>query len=681
MYRLKIHLHGAELQELTLESGREYTFGRGENCDVRLAEGKGVSRVHFRVLEDGGNWTAQVVSKFGSISQGGREQMHLALDVGMVFKLGPYDFSFLELAQPQQEQHAESMPASTTLPVAVGQSSSGYSSHESPQRMQLVSNPPETETEDFDGNDEATRVASSQPELPFLRITESGGRSEEIQLDGKRWVAGREDGCQILLNDRKSSRRQFEISSTPQGYFIRDLGSSNGTLLNRVALAHDELKAIRSGDVIQVGAAVLHFEVRDPHFNTKLMVVPQENRSDYGIVVQRPYEMINYPMVQGPGGAVRVDGGNGWLQRVNSGGLPFSDLADKKKKKLRFYLLAAIVLIPLILVLSLTGNDKKPKTVATSRGNPEFDKLSPQQQQQVKETFLLAKNLYMQQKLALAGDQLERLHKILPTGYENSLMMAQDCMAQKQLEIELANMEREKRRQEEIRRTVETTVRNCEALSRRTLSLDEINNCLRPALEFDPENSLVRELISRVQTRIDQDSIAKRNQDDYRRRVAKGVFLYNTAFKLEEQGEYLEALDAYRKHAESPYPDPDGLKKLSHQQIFGISKRLSAKVEDTLRAAEASYAVGNFKEALENCARAIKMDPRNARAHELNGRYRNELKTKLREIYEESIISEGLGQIDEAKSRWTKIVGMDTADGEYYKKAKNKLHTYGAFGN
>ena len=35
----------------------------------------------------------------------------------------------------------------------------------------------------------------------------------------------------------------------------------------------------------------------------------------------------------------------------------------------------------------------------------------------------------------------------------------------------------------------------------RTLSIDELNACLRPALEYDPENGMVRDLIARVQTK------------------------------------------------------------------------------------------------------------------------------------------------------------------------------------
>lgn len=679
MYRLKILRHGSEIRELELESGREYTFGRGSDCDVQLEEQTGISRTHFRLIEDGGQWSAQVVSKFGDIQHAGLPVQQLALEPGAVFKLGAYDFHFLDAKQEAAPQPSATLPATIDAndnlfqhqgPIAVGGGAMSYP-------------PPVSETphEDpgFDGNDEATRVIAHEAEVPFIRMVEPNGREENVKLEGRRWIAGREDGSNILLNDRKASRRQFELTSTPQGYFIRDLGSSNGTLLNGMQLAHDELKAIRSGDVIQVGKVLLHFEIRDPHFENKLMVVPTQVRSDFPIVVQSPYEMINYPVASGPGGAVRVDGQSGGLMaKIDSLPIPFTENLDaEKKKKVRFWIIAAIILIPMTLVFMLGGNDKPKKPAAKT--NIAFDKLTPKQQQQVKEIYALALNLYMQQKLALAADQLAKLHEIIKDGYENSLAMAQECAQQADMERQLRDLEEQKRRQEEIRRTVEKTIRDCDALSKRSTSMEEITRCLRPAMELDPENSLVREAINRVQARIDRERMERMDRDRYRKEVARGKSLYDKAQALELEGEYQDALAAYRVHANSHFPDPDGLRAISQRQILSITKKIDSKVEDFLHAAEAAYGVGNYREALEDVAKAKKINPKHERAAELNGKYRRELNTKLREIYEEAVISEGLGQIDEAKGRWKKILETDTADGEYYKKAKHKMRAYGTF--
>lgn len=662
MYRLKLFQHGNEIQELLLESGREYTFGRGDDCDIQLEAQQGISRVHFKVIEENGQWFAQVVSRFGDIQHVGQPVQNLPLEVGTVFKLAGYDFHFLEIEKIEAV-------TSSTLPATIDQEAAVAGSD-------VVPSAPE-----FEGNDEATCVANVSLEAPFLRVLHPGGEEESIELKGRRWIAGREEGTDVVLNDRKASRRQFEISSTPQGYFIRDMGSSNGTLLNGIALPSDEIKVIKSGDVIQVGRIIIHFEVRDPNFMKRLMVVAPHAIDDQPIVVESQYEMINYPVISGPGGAIRVDQsplGGQLMERIESIPIPFTEnLDDDKKKKIRFVILALAALIPLMFIMTFMSDPTPSQT--QSKTNVAFDKLTPQQQKQVKELYVLALNLYMQQKLALASAQLQSLHQIIPEGYESSLAMAAECEKQADLERTLRELEEDRRRREEIRRTVEKTIRDCEPVSRRTLNMDELNGCLRIALELDPENSMVRELMSRVQQRIEQKRLSDIERREYSGRVAKGRALFQRAQALEMEAEYLDALDAYRKHAESSFPDPERLKQISQRQIIALSKRMNARVSEALRGAEAAYAVGKYREAIDNINKAKKLDPKNTDAAELNAKYRREINTKMREIYEEAIISEGLGDVDGAKGKWKKILETDHPDGEYYKKARSKMRTYGNF--
>lgn len=663
-----MHRHGAEIQELELESGREYTFGRGESCDVQLKEGTGISRVHFKLTEENGMWVAQVVSKFGDIGCNGQPVRHLPLDIGTTFEIPPYYFSLLE-QERAQEPVEESQGSSNSLPVAVGQNGGAVGF---PLHSQLPA--PLNESIGFEGNDDATNIITHIPEAPYLRVVEPGGGGETIKLDGRRWIAGREDSCSVLLNDRKASRRQFELTSTPQGYFIRDLGSSNGTLLNGVALAHDELKAVRSGDVIQVGALRLHFEVRDPNFSNKLMVVQPHGPVENGIVVQNPYEMINYPVAQGPGGAVRLDDDGNWP--MSAGPAHGGGAGQARVRKMRFWLLAGLVLLPVIFVLSMSENGGEKKKTGP-KVNVAFEKLSPKQQQQVKETYVLGKNLYLQNKLGLAAAQFQKIHAIIPDGYEQSISMATECAQQAELERQLRDLEDQKRKAEEIRRTIEKTVKDCEPLSQRSYSEEEMANCLRPALDLDPENAQIRDQMARVKARIQQRDMDAKNRSIYAGKVAKGRSLYETAFQLEQGGEYIDALEAYRKHADSQWPDPGNLKQISRKQIFSITKQISSKVDEMIKSAEAAYGQQNYKQAFDDLARAKKMDPRNIHAQEVSGKFRRELNLKLREMYEESVISEGLGQIEESRKKWKTILETDSPDGEYYKKAKNKLRSYG----
>lgn len=670
MSRLKLFLHGAEVKEIALESGREYTFGRGSNCDVQLEEQPGLSRQHFRLVEENGQWTMQVTSKFGHVMHAGQPVQSLPLEQGSVFKLAGYDFRFFDQADENQVSLENAEENQEAFPMAVGEGSS-------PNLPALRSDAP------FEGNDEATKIASSQQGVPYLRVVLPSGREDVIKLDGRRFIAGREEGSQIPLDDRKASRRQFEISVSPQGTFVRDLGSSNGTLLNGMPLAPDELKPIRSGDVIQVGNLTAHFEVRDPHFEKRLMVVPPEVRQAPLVVAQPQYEMINYPVPAGPGGAVRVDGG---YQQFPGYELPGAMAADpaaiEKQKKKRFYMILVGVLVVGGLFYYLFGETAPPpkKPSKTLAINDAFGRLGPQAQQQVKELYILAKNQFMLGKGALAAEQLRRLHEILPEGYENSLAMAEEVRAQEEQRQNALMVQEEMKRVEENKRIVENNLRNCEPIANRTMNEQEVRACLKDTYDRDPANPVAQSYIERVQRRVQEKEAKQANARDYAQRVARGRALYDKAVSIEQKGiNPFAAMDAYKKHIASSFPDPEGLKAKSQSAIDAIQSRLSASIEQYLKAADEAYANQRYKEALTNIKKAKNIDPKNSRAAQLNANISRELTVKLREIYEDAVIYEGLGKLEEAKSEWRKIMELDHPDGEYYKRAKNKMKNYGGF--
>lgn len=74
-------------------------------------------------------------------------------------------------------------------------------------------------------------------------------------------VFGRGEECDVVLDDQRCSRRHMEISRVGEAFVLRDLGSTNGVLVNgdRVTGEVD----LVAGDVVQAGGTRMRFEIDD----------------------------------------------------------------------------------------------------------------------------------------------------------------------------------------------------------------------------------------------------------------------------------------------------------------------------------------------------------------------------------------------------------------------------------
>ena len=85
------------------------------------------------------------------------------------------------------------------------------------------------------------------------------GKPEEVYLlqSSKQTTIGRERGNTIVLNDAAISRKHAQVYADSDGFYIRDLGSSNGVLLNQVRIGSPN--RLSHGDRIVIGGLMLYF--------------------------------------------------------------------------------------------------------------------------------------------------------------------------------------------------------------------------------------------------------------------------------------------------------------------------------------------------------------------------------------------------------------------------------------
>ena len=98
---------------------------------------------------------------------------------------------------------------------------------------------------------------------PHLKlVTPLEGRDGELVADiypliGSQTMIGRDAKCAVMLPDPFISSEHVQIERVKDRYFVEDLKSANGTVLNGKPLK--DRSELRSGDRIKVGRAELIF--------------------------------------------------------------------------------------------------------------------------------------------------------------------------------------------------------------------------------------------------------------------------------------------------------------------------------------------------------------------------------------------------------------------------------------
>ncbi len=669
MARLKIRLRGKTVYDIPLAADHQYVAGRKEDCDIVLEPEKGISREHFRLSFTNGAWTVEVVSRYGEVHYQGESQTGFTLEHGSTFTIPPYEFEFQETsAEAPMQSDAE---AGALVP---------------------------TTGDSFEDASEKTIIGVA-PTTAYVKVVDSNNETKDlIRLEaGDSWIAGRDPQTQILIKDQRVSRRQFEIRKMGAGFSIIDMGSVNGTLLNGVPVSSSEPVPLKSGDSISVLDNFFYFELHDAHFKSRLEMVNVQPLSP--LVTSQDHEVAPYPEVAG---ALLPDGVNPYeLQAYQGahGALPGPVLppppvtAPPVKKGFDFQkhrpkVIAAAVLILALAYLFSDNSSQAPipaPTAAVAPGSWQdlFAKLTPEQQALVRQRYKDAKNMYMQGKYELAKQELSKIQELIPD-YE-------DIKEIHRLAEEAVFIQEQKRRQEEIEKDraeaeekIQKQVVICKKLMGPGITMEQLDECFSPVLQFNPEHPKIMELKAQVESITAQREAKIAERAAYQALVGRMSSVYSKAADVHKKGRPLEAIAAYEKVLEAKLPDPNGLKDKARRNIASIRKMMNSKTADLQAQADAQYGRQNLKGAIMTLRKARQVDPENGDLVDKIQLYTNELKKQMMVLYQEGILEESFGNVDGgenragAKEKWKKIIELDVTDGDYYKKAYIKLKKYGA---
>jgi pSer/pThr/pTyr-binding forkhead associated (FHA) protein len=114
------------------------------------------------------------------------------------------------------------------------------------------------------GSDDQATVAGGVPVYKvdkktrpaLLRLVKGPGSPKDYALDLDEVIVGRSQDAHIIIESESVSRRHVAFERTNAGHLCRDLGSSNGLLVNAAQVQSAELK---DGDSVQIGDALFMY--------------------------------------------------------------------------------------------------------------------------------------------------------------------------------------------------------------------------------------------------------------------------------------------------------------------------------------------------------------------------------------------------------------------------------------
>ncbi len=231
---------GAGKAKVVVLDDERITLGRGDDCDVQLAQ-QAVSQKHAQITRDDTLFFLQDLgSRYGTKINGAalsRGEKRL-LNNGDTIIIAQFDVVFDRVAELQQS--LDNKPASTAF----------ISAH-------VV---------------RGIIKGLGKREEPYLRLMNGPKEGERIQIAAAHeYIVGRDDTADIQLTDDLVSRRHAKIRRDWAGVSVEDLESRNGVRVNRRRLKRINGKlalTLKDRDEVQIGNAKFLFidpsEIREP---------------------------------------------------------------------------------------------------------------------------------------------------------------------------------------------------------------------------------------------------------------------------------------------------------------------------------------------------------------------------------------------------------------------------------
>ncbi len=720
---LDISRDGQPARQMTLQG--EAVVGRAEGCVIRLDD-RAISRQHavFRTNE-AGEVQVEKRSDFAPLSVNGSDVTSAVLRLGDVVEIGPYRLRVQTLSQaapePSPSNEAVSSQAEEIQPVLQDseETPASLSFEPSPSQEAAVS-AENTDEMQLASEDEATQLGAAQGILEVGLVFPPGSANVQyFELNRDLTVLGREVGCEVVLNDRKASRRHAQIARAGNRFILKDLGSANGTWVNGTQAAECELSG---GDRIRIASVEFEFRAISPEYQAReagLLKVeePQENTgSASGIEMASSFSQAGAPSEEfvsevSPSRVLSVPAPEEPLaNQALSGPFDSPSVADPLAvpgvapapaqakpggrrtlmgRFLEWYralppkrqaLWTAIILGGIYLFLF----DDDPETQAPTQGKKvvssapatgaspgpvSFESLSEKDKQFVRTQRDLAQAHFAAKEYDKALFEVRKIFVIIPE-FENAREIERYALEAKR-RLEVAENERKEQELKELaKRQAEELLVEVRILMQKK-DYDQAQLKFPEILAKDPDNAEVlgwkREIQEQAELKAQEARAA-----EVRRQV--NLHAWEELKRAQELAKRScrEGIVAFREVIQMGSSDRrPGLE--AEKGLKACREEIRAKVEPALRDAEAAEKAGEARKAYEGYRTVVKWDPEHEQARAGIERVRETLHLRAKAAYTEAVLAESYSDFSLARTKYQETLDLSPDDDLYHERARRKL--------
>jgi pSer/pThr/pTyr-binding forkhead associated (FHA) protein len=443
-------------------------------------------------------------------------------------------------------------------------------------------------------------------------------------IDKQELKIGRAGSNDVVLADKDSSREHCKIVKENEDYYIIDLDSANGTLVNDQYVKKHKLN---SHDKIKTGEIAFEFlKLNDNIESVSRKVIQMKDDSQ-----------IFKPL--------------GGLQK------------SKNKKIILYSALCVAVILAIILYTFKPEHDKEETRIIQN------EKIEKEKELARRISFLVtdAKNLFESNKFKESIEKFNQILKIDPDNSE-AISLRDKAIAALSLQEEIQNKSKEEIEKSELEKKIELAEEKALSLYNEQ-NYKESLAAFKELKKIDPQSEIAAKYLPLLEELTSEEYTKKLKKGKDETLIGEQI---NLAKGYYEEGRIKDAMKELNDIKN--YENLDQQTRKDIDKIIAIwDKELINRLAPKLQNAISSFENGDYVIARNLIEEILNEYPDYKEAKSTHERIMDRITKEVQQLYRDGMVYEEADDIDTAISHYEKVMSLAKSTDEYYIKASEKL--------